>query len=569
MSMMAIAALFAGSTTAFAASHPVTSCSDLENITDATGTYTLTGNIDCTGVNFTPVSTFSGTLNGAGYTVSNLSNASSYPNYDGMFSTLSGATVEDLTIANVSLHGNYEEGVLAADAANGTKIVDVHTSGSITSGAALSDAGGIVGWLDGSTISYSSANINFSGVYEYVGGIASIVVNNSTISKSYSSGQITSAQSGGQDYNGGLVGELTSSSSISDSYSSLGISASGTNVAGLAGWITGTSTIVTNSYSTGAISDSASYTGGLIGQYSNGATTTGSYWDVQTSGISAASSTAGGVGTSTTAMKTQSTFSGWDFANTWTIATSSYPTLRPYTGTITQYSAPQSTSTGGCGTMFNKIGNITYAIQCGITTVYSVDAPVTSIDAATLTLGANGQPNPAYSLSGIPMIPANTSTVASNSTPAAAGAVTVSVVPTAGGGTPVIATSSPIVTSVGPVSELNPEVYSTSSAGSLLTVDAQATSSKPAYIFTRSLRTGSVGSDVKLLQQFLNSHGYVIATSGTGSAGQETDLFGAKTAAALVRFQDANASEILAPNGLMHGTGVFGPATRAYVNSIF
>lgn len=87
-----------------------------------------------------------------------------------------------------------------------------------------------------------------------------------------------------------------------------------------------------------------------------------------------------------------------------------------------------------------------------------------------------------------------------------------------------------------------------------------------AYVFTRNLTTGSRGEDVRQLQKFLNAKGFTITTLGDGSPGKETDFFGNLTKAALVRFQDAYASEILVPAGLIKGTGYFGPATRAKIH---
>jgi peptidoglycan hydrolase-like protein with peptidoglycan-binding domain len=75
------------------------------------------------------------------------------------------------------------------------------------------------------------------------------------------------------------------------------------------------------------------------------------------------------------------------------------------------------------------------------------------------------------------------------------------------------------------------------------------------------------GADVQALQEFLNTHGALVAASGSGSPGSETDYFGSLTYQALIRFQSAHAAEILAPLGLSQGTGFFGAATRAYVNS--
>ncbi|MDE1924677.1 MAG: peptidoglycan-binding protein [Patescibacteria group bacterium] len=87
-------------------------------------------------------------------------------------------------------------------------------------------------------------------------------------------------------------------------------------------------------------------------------------------------------------------------------------------------------------------------------------------------------------------------------------------------------------------------------------------------VFTRTLKQGMTGADVKALQVFLNSNGFIIATSGTGSIGNETTYFGSGTKKALIRFQNAHAADILTPNGLTQGSGIFGPATIKLVNSM-
>lgn len=87
-------------------------------------------------------------------------------------------------------------------------------------------------------------------------------------------------------------------------------------------------------------------------------------------------------------------------------------------------------------------------------------------------------------------------------------------------------------------------------------------------IFKRNLKLGSRGADVKALQQFLNSHGFVISKSGVGRPGHETTIYGKSTAAAVIKFQEANAATILAPNNLKKGTGTFGIATRQAVMAI-
>ncbi|HVZ75797.1 MAG TPA: LamG-like jellyroll fold domain-containing protein [Candidatus Paceibacterota bacterium] len=79
----------------------------------------------------------------------------------------------------------------------------------------------------------------------------------------------------------------------------------------------------------------------------------------------------------------------------------------------------------------------------------------------------------------------------------------------------------------------------------------------PYYHFTRQLRFGDKGPDVQALQKFLNCAGFSLGSSGPGSPGQETTYFVDRTLASLKKFQQAYASEILAPIGTTVPTGIF------------
>lgn len=89
-----------------------------------------------------------------------------------------------------------------------------------------------------------------------------------------------------------------------------------------------------------------------------------------------------------------------------------------------------------------------------------------------------------------------------------------------------------------------------------------------AKTFTKDLWPGTQDQDVVDLQQYLNTNGYKIAESGPGSPGNETKFFGKLTRIALARFQNDHYDQILAGIHFSKGTGIFGPSTRAYINSL-
>jgi putative chitinase len=54
------------------------------------------------------------------------------------------------------------------------------------------------------------------------------------------------------------------------------------------------------------------------------------------------------------------------------------------------------------------------------------------------------------------------------------------------------------------------------------------------------LKKGSKGKEVKVLQEFLNQNGFSVSSSGPGSPGKETEIFGPATDAAVKRWQTSN-----------------------------
>lgn len=97
---------------------------------------------------------------------------------------------------------------------------------------------------------------------------------------------------------------------------------------------------------------------------------------------------------------------------------------------------------------------------------------------------------------------------------------------------------------------------------------ATAATSTKTFLFTRTLRQGSTGADVKTLQKFLNTHGFIIAARDAGSLGNETTFYGPATAKAVKKFQENHKDTILKPFNLEQGTGIFGVATLTFVNGM-
>lgn len=100
-----------------------------------------------------------------------------------------------------------------------------------------------------------------------------------------------------------------------------------------------------------------------------------------------------------------------------------------------------------------------------------------------------------------------------------------------------------------------------------ITTSPSPTTATQAGTFTKNLRMGMKGPEVKLLQQKLNSAGFTITDSGPGSPGQETELFGPLTREALRKFQCAK-QIVCEGNEAITGYGRVGPNTRRALNNL-
>ncbi|OGH70159.1 MAG: hypothetical protein A2754_00640 [Candidatus Magasanikbacteria bacterium RIFCSPHIGHO2_01_FULL_47_8] len=105
-------------------------------------------------------------------------------------------------------------------------------------------------------------------------------------------------------------------------------------------------------------------------------------------------------------------------------------------------------------------------------------------------------------------------------------------------------------------------------AGEKIASSSQSSALTPAFIFTRNLKIGYKGEDVRQLQKFLNAHGFTVSPAGAGSLGKETTYYGAATSKAVTKFQEKYKDELLKPLGLTRGNGVFNTLTRKKIQTI-
>lgn len=209
------ASAFSGSGTE-SAPYVLSSPSDLARMReDLDAYYILGGNIDMTGVTYTPVGNavdgaFTGTLDGKGYTISNLVMNLENTKYVGLFGYMEG-TVKNVKLSNVNITGGRFVGGIAGNAGVGSSITGCHMlSGAIsgTSGSLTDYTGGIVGLCEGEISDCTNGAAVDGG--EYVGGIAACIdFKDAAILNCWNTGKVTGY------YVGGIVGLVQNAASFS------------------------------------------------------------------------------------------------------------------------------------------------------------------------------------------------------------------------------------------------------------------------------------------------------------------------------------------------------------------
>jgi len=263
---------------------------------------------------------FTGSFDGAGHTINSLVIDTPSADGVGLFGTVNGGSISNLTLTAGSVRGNLDVGLLIGLNSGGL-ISQAHSTGTSTGSGRV---GGLIGRaIDSSIVSDSSAKgvVNSSG--SRAGGL--IGENNSAVSsinRSFSTNTVN-----GTTQVGGLVGYLVGD--VYDAYARGNVNST-SEAGGLIGRIDGGT--VSRVYSRGRVSGTSSL-GGLVGARNGTTNFSQAYWELESS--YQASSPAG---TSFTySIKTRhSTYAGFDFVDVWGISVNlsyedTYPELRSLT----------------------------------------------------------------------------------------------------------------------------------------------------------------------------------------------------------------------------------------------
>ena len=308
---------------------------ELNNDIDASA---VSGWRDTDTTGFVPIASFSGTFDGAGHEISNLTvdrndGEGGVFTGGGLFNQLqSGSEVSDLILSNIDVSANDAGGLASSNA--GT-ITGVLIDGDVTS--AGTTIGGLVGSNSG-LIEDSGADVNvvanfdgFSSGDQTAGGFVGF--NDGTINRSHALGDVSATNTSSFDnaFVGGFVGmEGTGNSfTINDSYAqgavtvAHNVSGGGNSFAGgFAGIVQGT---INRSYSSGTVGGSSFdfgdlVTGGFAGTDFGGIGSASNFWDVTTTGLT---TSAFGTGLTTAQFQDTEAFialasaQGWDFDTVW------------------------------------------------------------------------------------------------------------------------------------------------------------------------------------------------------------------------------------------------------------
>lgn len=198
--------------------------------TDTDACYLVVDDIDMADypIGWSPISTFSGSIDGDGYSISNLT-ISGDDYYTGMFGYMeNGSTLTDVVLIDPQLEigTTSDYAGLIAGCAVGTTLENIHVFGGQinepTGQTALTAVGGIVGQasLYTNITSCSYEGDITAAAATAVGGMAGLTRTTSKVKNASVSGALTAAS-----HLGGIVGKAYSSSNVSDSHADVNLTA--------------------------------------------------------------------------------------------------------------------------------------------------------------------------------------------------------------------------------------------------------------------------------------------------------------------------------------------------------
>jgi hypothetical protein len=262
---------------------------------------------------------FTGSYDGNGYKISGLYVNRQSSDYIGLFGKcFNSAELSDINLTDAVVKGKNYTGSLAGYIEDSVKVTNCGSDGDISGN---NSTGGLIGSAQTSTVTDCNSFGNVSGS-QNAGGLIGYADAN-TLTGCYSTSDVEVTGTGGA---GGLAGYCYGSS-IADCYADGSVSGA-ENIGGLFGFYFGNPS-TENCYSKGLVTSAGTWVGGF-GGYDNGTNTlvTSCYWDTETTGQSTSVS---GIGKTTTEMRTQTTYIGWDFSTpVWDIdpvLNSGYPYL--------------------------------------------------------------------------------------------------------------------------------------------------------------------------------------------------------------------------------------------------
>ncbi len=366
----------------------VTDAAGLSDISlDLSAHYRLGANIDLAGYDYDgdgpdvggwmpigavddDVNPFTGTLDGNGYVIRNLTIDRPSMSFVGLFGRI-GSPGSEGHLFNI-------------------RLIDVQIRGKETVGA-------VAGNLIAGKVESSYATGKADALQSNAGGLVGVVVGQGSILDSYAIVHV-----GGWARVGGLAG--TNTGTIRNSFAAGSIHADGGEAGGLTGYASSTS-VVQDSYALGSVSSDSGSTGGLIGRGDGGSSSPRSYWNKDTTGWT---SSAGGTGMTTEEMKESGPFADWDPA-VWGFRPGElYPYLRAFGMGIavdplaaTTYSLhPGQDTLSVTGSLFHEAEGEPLSVKYDVRD--SLNVSVISATYGAISDGGNSLPiNRKFSLSGL------------------------------------------------------------------------------------------------------------------------------------------------------------------------